>query len=100
MLPDYRALKPWRITGKDPLLTLASCAIFGFGTAGRRAKQTLYWYCAKQKGSHQDCPLFSNWTTTPRQGQHPGASLHTLDPQEFFGRPGRCGCSTIRGRRM
>ena len=28
------------------------------------------------------------------------ASLHTLDPQDFFGFPGRCGCSTIRGRRM
>ena len=28
------------------------------------------------------------------------ASLYTLDPQEFFGRPRRCGCSTIRGRRV
>lgn len=35
MLSDYRALKSWRITGKDPLLTLT---IFGFGTAGMRAK--------------------------------------------------------------
>ena len=65
--------------------------------------QTLYWRGAKQKDRTMIFHCFkldnkaSSRSTPPTASV---ASLYTLHPQEFFGRPRRCGCSTTRSRRV
>ena len=65
--------------------------------------QSLYWRCAKQKDRAKIFHCFKLENKASSSSAPPTtsvASLYTLDPQEFFGRPRRCGCSTIRGRRV
>ena len=65
--------------------------------------QALYWRCAKQKDCAKIFHCFKSENKASSRSAPPTtavASLYTLDPQEFFGRPRRCGCSTIRGRRV
>ena len=65
--------------------------------------QALYWRCAKQKDRAKIFHCFKLENKASSRSAPPTtsvASLYTLDPQEFFGRPRRCGCSAIRGRRV
>ena len=65
--------------------------------------QALYWRCAKQKDCAKIFHCFKSENKASSRSAPPTtavASLYTLDPQEFFGRPRRCGCSAIRGRRV
>ena len=62
--------------------------------------QALYWRCAKQKDRAKIFHCFKLENKASSRSAPPTtsvASLYTLDPQEFFGRPRRCGCSAIRG---
>ena len=65
--------------------------------------QALYWRCAKQKDCAKIFHCVKSANKASSRSAPPtkvAASLYTLDPQEFFGRPRRCGCSAIRGRRV
>ena len=65
--------------------------------------QALYWRCAKQKDRAKNFYCFKLENKASSRSAPPTtavASLYTLDPQEFFGCPRRCGCSAIRGRRV
>ena len=83
-------------TGAVSFRSLASVT-HGHGT------QALYWRCAKQKDCAKIFRCFKSENKASSRSAPPTtavASLYTLDPQEFFGRPRRCGCSAIRGRRV
>ena len=65
--------------------------------------QALYWRCAKQKDCAKIFHCFKSENKASSSSAPPTtavASLYTFDPQEFLGRPRRCGCSAIRGRRV
>ena len=65
--------------------------------------QALYWRCAAQKDCAKIFHCFKSENKASSRSAPPTtavASLYTLDPEEFLGRPRRCGCSAIRGRRV
>ena len=96
-------------SGVNPFPGLCTC-IFHFisfqslaSVTHGHGTQSLYWRCAKQKDRAKIFHCFKLENKASSSSAPPTtsvASLYTLDPQEFFGRPRHCGCSTIRGRRV
>ena len=91
--------QPASLQSTDHFISFQSLAsvTHGHGT------QALYWRCAKQKDRAKIFHCFKLENKASSRSAPPTtwvASLYTLDPQEFFGRPRRCGCSAIRGRRV